>query len=60
MDVLAGKAAGVMTCGYTAGFCGRAELEKAGADFLIERFGELREVVEAAAARAPYRPLSCG
>jgi phosphoglycolate phosphatase len=60
VDVLAGKAAGATTCGYTAGFRGRAELEKAGADFLIERFGELREVVEAAAARAPHRPLSCG
>ncbi len=43
VDVLAGRAAGMVTCGFVAGFRGRAELVAAGADVLIERFGELRE-----------------
>jgi phosphoglycolate phosphatase len=45
IDVLAGRAAGMTTCGFVAGFRGRAELVAAGADLLIERFGELREVI---------------
>ncbi|HYE76176.1 MAG TPA: HAD-IA family hydrolase [Blastocatellia bacterium] len=45
VDVLAGKAAGTKTCGYVAGFRGRAELVEAGADYLIENFGELRQIV---------------
>jgi phosphoglycolate phosphatase len=47
-DVVAGRAAGMKTCGYTLGFRGRTELAEAGADFLIERFGELRMLVECA------------
>lgn len=46
IDILAGKAARMKTCGFTAGFRGRQELEEAGADFLITRFDELRRVVE--------------
>jgi phosphoglycolate phosphatase len=46
IDIAAGKAAGMKTCGYIAGFRGRTELAEAGADYLIERFGELRFVVE--------------
>jgi len=46
VDLLAGRAAGMKTCGFAGGFRGRGELEEAGADFLIERFGELRGVVE--------------
>lgn len=45
VDVLAGRAAGMKTCGFAGGFRGRSELEAAGADYLIERFAELREVV---------------
>jgi len=45
VDIMAGRAARMRTCGFTGGFRGRAELEEAGADFLIERFGELREVI---------------
>jgi len=41
LDITAGKAAGMMTCGYVPGFRGRAELFEAGADFLIESFAEL-------------------
>ncbi|MDQ3816501.1 MAG: HAD-IA family hydrolase [Acidobacteriota bacterium] len=48
VDVLAGRAAGMKTCGFTAGFRGRRELEGAGADFLITRFDELRDVIESA------------
>ncbi len=46
IDIAAGKAAGMKTCGYIPGFRGRTELAEAGADYLIERFGELRFVVE--------------
>ncbi|MBO0722858.1 MAG: phosphoglycolate phosphatase [Blastocatellia bacterium] len=45
VDVAAGKAAGMKTCGYVSGFRGRAELVEAGADYLIERFSELVVVV---------------
>jgi phosphoglycolate phosphatase len=44
VDILAGRAAGVKTCGFAGGFRGRAELEEAGADFLVESFRELRAV----------------
>lgn len=45
IDMLAGHAAGMKTCGYVAGFRGSAELVAAQADFLIEQFGELCELV---------------
>jgi phosphoglycolate phosphatase len=45
VDVAAGKAAGMETCGYTSGFRGREELVEAGADYLIERFSELKGLV---------------
>ncbi|MCI0663692.1 MAG: HAD-IA family hydrolase [Acidobacteria bacterium] len=45
LDISAGKAAGMMTCGYVSGFRGRAELLEAGADFLIDSFAELRVLV---------------
>ena len=47
-DVIAGRAAGMKTCGYVPGFRGRTELAEAGADFLIERFNELCVLVECA------------
>lgn len=46
VDILAGRAAEMKTCGYINGFRGRTELEKAGADYLIERFGELAKIVD--------------
>ncbi len=46
VDVAAGKAASIRTCGFVGGFRGRAELEAAGADYLLEHFRELRRVVE--------------
>ena len=45
VDIAAGQNAGVATCGYTNGFRGRDELVKAGADYLIDRFGELKTIV---------------
>lgn len=45
VDIEAGKAAGMKTCGYIPGFRGRTELATAGADYLIERFGELRYLI---------------
>jgi phosphoglycolate phosphatase len=40
-DILAGKAARVMTCGVSGGFRSREELEAAGCDLLIDRFPDL-------------------
>jgi phosphoglycolate phosphatase len=40
-DILAGKAAGTATCGVSYGFRSREELLAAGADLVIDRFGEL-------------------
>lgn len=45
IDMEAGKKAGMQTVGYVGGFRGRAELEKAGADYLINDFGELYGLV---------------
>jgi len=50
VDIEAGRAAGMKTCGFVGGFRGREELESAGADALIERFSELRSVVHAPGA----------
>ena len=46
IDILAGQAAGMKTCGYVGGFRGKDELVQAGASFLIEKFGELPELLE--------------
>lgn len=45
VDIHAGRAAQMKTCGYVAGFRGRTELEEAGADYLIESFSELAKIV---------------
>lgn len=45
VDMQAGKAAGMKTCGYVGGFRGKKELVAANADFLIERFGELQNLI---------------
>ena len=44
-DIEMGKRAGVRTCGVTYGNGTRAELARAGADFLIDDFGELLDIV---------------
>jgi phosphoglycolate phosphatase len=41
VDIEAGKNARMKTCGCIFGFRGREELEKVGADFLIEKFSDL-------------------
>jgi 2-phosphoglycolate phosphatase len=43
-DVLAGKAAGVITCAVTYGFRSEEELRKAGPDLIIHRIGELTDL----------------
>jgi phosphoglycolate phosphatase len=43
VDMEAGKAARMKTCGFIGGFRGERELIEANADFLIERFGELQK-----------------
>jgi phosphoglycolate phosphatase len=55
VDVAAGQAAGMKTCGFVAGFRGRTELVEAGVDFVIERFSELCMLVECAAAHVIAR-----
>lgn len=45
IDIEAGRAAGIDTCGYIPGFRGRDELEAAGANLLIDCFSELRDLV---------------
>ncbi len=40
-DILAGKAAGVFTCGVTGGFRSRQELENAGCDLLLSGIADL-------------------
>jgi phosphoglycolate phosphatase-like HAD superfamily hydrolase len=42
VDIEAGKAAKMKTCGLVSGFRGRAELEKSGADILLEDFTDFR------------------
>ncbi|MGH9766563.1 MAG: phosphoglycolate phosphatase [Blastocatellia bacterium] len=48
VDVEAGRAARMKTCGYIPGFRGRTELVDAGVDYVIERFGELCALIECA------------
>ena len=43
-DINAGKAAGVITCAVTYGFCSEDELVNAGPDFLIRNFSELKKL----------------
>ena len=44
-DIEMGRRAGVKTCGVTYGNGTRAELARAGADFLLDDFGELLDIV---------------
>lgn len=43
-DILAGKAAGVLTCGVASGFRTRDELQAAGSDEIIDRLGQLLQL----------------
>lgn len=43
VDCEAGRAAGTNTIGVSYGFRGRGELEDAGCDIIIDRFGELKD-----------------
>lgn len=45
VDIEAGKNAVMKTCGCVFGFRGPNELEKAGADFFIESFSELKKIL---------------
>jgi phosphoglycolate phosphatase len=44
-DILAGKAAGTMTCAVTYGFGTRGELLKCAPDYVVDSFGELPDLV---------------
>jgi phosphoglycolate phosphatase len=41
IDIVSGKAAGILTCGVTGGFGERKELEAAGCDLIIDKLNEL-------------------
>ena len=41
VDIHAGRAAGVITCGISQGFCGRSALEAAGCDLILDHLSEL-------------------
>jgi phosphoglycolate phosphatase len=43
VDVCAGKAAGIFTCGVTGGFRSREELEAAGCDLIVSSLSELAD-----------------
>jgi phosphoglycolate phosphatase len=43
-DILAGKAAGVLTCAVTYGFRSEDELRKAGPDHVIHELSELKDL----------------
>jgi phosphoglycolate phosphatase len=59
VDVEAGKAANMKTCGYVPGFRGRTELVEAGVDYVIERFSELCSLVACADAESALRAVAC-
>jgi phosphoglycolate phosphatase len=46
IDILAGRAAGIQTCGFIEGFRGRDELVAAGSDWLFGDFRELASIIE--------------
>ena len=46
MDIEMGKGAGIYTCGVTYGNSDREELTKAGADYVIDRMSEIRNLFE--------------
>ena len=46
VDILMGFNAGAKTCGVTYGNGTKKELEEAGADYIIDSFDELIEIVE--------------
>ena len=46
VDILMGANAGAQTCGVTWGNGSREELEKAGANFIIDRIEDILEIVE--------------
>jgi pyrophosphatase PpaX len=52
-DVESGRAAGVVTVGVTWGAFTREEMELSGADVVIDRMSELREVVARFSAPSP-------
>jgi phosphoglycolate phosphatase len=58
IDIEAGKAANMKTCGYVPGFRGRTELVEAGVDFVIERFSELCSLVACAEAESAPRAVA--
>ncbi|MCR5836792.1 MAG: HAD hydrolase-like protein [Lachnospiraceae bacterium] len=47
VDIEMGRSAGVCTCGVTYGNSSKEDLEKAGADYVVEDIIELMDIVSA-------------
>ena len=45
VDIQMGKSAGAKTCAVTYGNASREELEESGADYMIDRFDEILEIL---------------
>jgi phosphoglycolate phosphatase len=58
-DILAGKAAGIMTCAVTYGFGAREALVQCGPDFVIESFGELVDLVRESSGGGGSTRVAC-
>lgn len=59
VDVLMGRRAGARTCAVTYGNATRAQLAEAGADFILDDFGLLPEVVRSIAPQEQHHPKHC-
>ena len=46
VDIRAGKAAGINTCGVTYGFGKKEDIVKAGPDYLIDNISELKNIIK--------------
>lgn len=46
IDIQTGKNAGVLTCGVTYGFDGKEKVQKENPDYLIDDFGDLKNIIE--------------
>ena len=45
IDIMAGKAAGIHTCGVTYGIGKKEDMLKAGPDFVVQEISELKKIV---------------
>ena len=46
VDMVMGKNAGIISCGVTYGNGKKLELEEAGADYIIQNFSDLKDIIQ--------------